>query len=326
MKAQAVKDYGPAFMHAVNEGRFATGGLVGAVGKNFARAAVMGVASWVVNKARVAPRPVATTPAPGTGPAPAGSSRGVAPVGTRYVTNGLYYNRGGPHAEGWRGMSNSGVNDISAETGTPFKALMGGTVEHAAQGYYYPPGYIIVRSPDGTRIRYAHARVAVEPGQRVSAGQVVGYAATTNEIPISGRSMTSPHLHFAWKGNRKLIQREHGYVPWLDNNGNMMKFARGGHVSAELLTGETVMNRAASARYGGMLQAMNNQRYHTGGLVTPTGPRRDKFASMGEASYTNNITVNIDASARPDLDEKALAKYVINEIKQKESRKGGKRR
>ncbi len=248
----------------------------------------------------------------------------IAPVGTRTVTNGKTYNGGGAHAEKWRDYANGGVNDIDASFGTPFHALLPGVVEHAAQGYYYPPGYVIVKNTDGSRIRYAHARVLVKPGDHVRAGDVVGTASTTNAIPIKGRSMTSPHLHFAWLGSRKLIQREHGYVPWLDDKGKMIKFANGGEVSASLLTGEHVMNRGASAKYGRVLEAMNNQRYHTGGVVTPSGPKRDTFASAEAGAYN---VYNIDVDARgSDLSPQAVADLVMKGIEAKDKRKGGPRK
>lgn len=248
----------------------------------------------------------------------------IAPVGTRTVTNGKTYNGGGAHAEKWRDYANGGVNDIDASFGTPFHALLPGVVEYAAQGYYYPPGYVIVKNTDGSRIRYAHARVLVKPGDHVRAGDVVGTASTTNAIPIKGRSMTSPHLHFAWLGSRKLIQREHGYVPWLDDKGKMIKFANGGEVSASLLTGEHVMNRGASAKYGRVLEAMNNQRYHTGGVVTPSGPKRDTFASAEAGAYN---VYNIDVDARgSDLSPQAVADLVMKGIEAKDKRKGGPRK
>ena len=248
----------------------------------------------------------------------------IAPVGTRTVTNGKTYNSGGAHAEAWRDSPGGGVNDINASFGTPFHALLPGVVEHAAQGYYYPPGYVIVKNTDGSRIRYAHARVLVKPGDHVRAGDVVGTASTTNAIPIKGRSMTSPHLHFAWLGSRKLIQREHGYVPWLDDKGKMIKFANGGEVSASLLTGEHVMNRGASAKYGRVLEAMNNQRYHTGGVVTPSGPKRDTFASAEAGAYN---VYNIDVDARgSDLSPQAVADLVMKGIEAKDKRKGGPRK
>ncbi len=165
---------------------------------------------------------------------------------------------------------------------------------------------------------------AAVDGDHVRAGQVVGTASTTNAIPIRGRSMTSPHLHFAWLNSRKLIQREHGYVPWLDDNGKMIKFANGGEVSARLLTGEHVMNRGASAKYGHVLEAMNNQRYHTGGVVTPSGPKRDTFASAAGGAYN---TYHIDVDARgSSLSEQAIVNAVVKAIDEKDKRKGGPRK
>lgn len=310
-------------------GWYADGGLVG-IPKNakFHRARYDAIAgrkgfelAWVINAIAKKARRSGSSASDDTG----GSGIfAIAPVGARTVTNGKTYNSGGAHAEAWRDMDNAGVNDIPASFGTPFHALLPGVVEHAAQGYYYPPGYVIVKNTDGSRIRYAHARVLVKPGDHVRAGDVVGTASTTNAIPIKGRSMTSPHLHFAWLGSRKLIQREHGYVPWLDDKGKMIKFANGGEVSASLLTGEHVMNRGASAKYGRVLEAMNNQRYHTGGVVTPSGPKRDTFASAEAGAYN---VYNIDVDARgSDLSPQAVADLVMKGIEAKDKRKGGPRK
>lgn len=300
-------------------GWYADGGLVGIPSKStFKKISILGKKAWLVNA--LTKRLNAKT---ASVPADPGTDGGtvVAPVSTRTVMNGTRYNRGGEHAEGWLGQPNSGVNDIDASVGTAFRALVGGNVIHSGQGYYYPPGYVVVKSGN-TEIRYGHALTLADEGDHVNAGDVVGKAATTNEIPTRGRSMTTPHLHFAWRNNSKLIQRQSGYVPWLDDTGKLIKMRDGGLIHAQI--GEYVVNRAATKKYGGLIDAMNNQTYHSGGLVTDTGPRLGALASDSSAVYNNKYEFNIDARGT-DLSEQQIASLAIRAFDARESRKGARR-
>lgn len=79
--------------------------------------------------------------------------------------------------------------DLAAPAGTPVQAFADGVVVQAgwAGGY----GLLVsVAHRDGSQTRYAHlSRIAVNVGQRVGAGQMVGLVGST------GLS-TGPHLHF----------------------------------------------------------------------------------------------------------------------------------
>ncbi len=78
--------------------------------------------------------------------------------------------------------------DISAPTGTPIRALASGVVSFAGDRGGYGKA-VFVDHPHGLQSRYAHqSRIAVEPGQRVAAGEVIGFVGST------GLS-TGPHLH-----------------------------------------------------------------------------------------------------------------------------------
>ena len=78
--------------------------------------------------------------------------------------------------------------DLAAKEGTPIPAAKDGVVIAAGPRGGYGNA-IEVAHPDGTSTLYAHASgVAVNPGDRVSAGQTVGFVGQT------GRS-TGPHLH-----------------------------------------------------------------------------------------------------------------------------------
>ncbi|MBY6046755.1 peptidoglycan DD-metalloendopeptidase family protein [Vannielia litorea] len=79
--------------------------------------------------------------------------------------------------------------DWAAPTGTPIYAAFDGTVSYTGPGGGYG-NLLKITHAGGMETRYAHlSKFGSQPGQRVSAGDVVGYVGTT------GRS-TGPHLHF----------------------------------------------------------------------------------------------------------------------------------
>lgn len=98
------------------------------------------------------------------------------------------------------GKKHKGV-DFRAEVGTPFKAMVGGTVVHSGwhivrKGYGFAFGIQIVidndRFPDGSPgywALYAHLQAkGVKVGQRVEKGQVIGLTGNTG-------NSKAPHLH-----------------------------------------------------------------------------------------------------------------------------------
>ena len=91
----------------------------------------------------------------------------------------------------------SGV-DFPAPSGTPVRATASGTVELAGPNGGY--GLMVeLAHAHGLLTRYAHLSVvAVKPGSRVSAGDIVGYVGTT------GRS-TGPHLHYETRRGDKAL-------------------------------------------------------------------------------------------------------------------------
>lgn len=114
------------------------------------------------------------------------------------VTGGLSWPIPGARAggrTGWRvhpvygyRSCHTGV-DISAGSGTSIRSAGSGTVATVASGGPYG-NHTIVAHADGVSTMYAHqSRIAVRSGQRVTAGQVIGYVGST------GWS-TGPHLHF----------------------------------------------------------------------------------------------------------------------------------
>ncbi len=78
--------------------------------------------------------------------------------------------------------------DFAAPEGTPLRAVAPGVI--AETGYDGAYGNkTVLRLDDGTVLWYAHqSAVEVEPGQRVSPGQVIGAVGSTGNV-------TGPHLH-----------------------------------------------------------------------------------------------------------------------------------
>lgn len=95
--------------------------------------------------------------------------------------------------------------DFRAETGDPVVATGSGTVHEAGrQGGY---GLMVeIDHGHGVTTRFGHlSRIAVEAGQTVRPGQIVGYAGST------GRS-TGPHLHYETRVNGDAVNP----MAWLD--------------------------------------------------------------------------------------------------------------
>ena len=79
--------------------------------------------------------------------------------------------------------------DIRAGAGTPIHAAAAGVVASVVDGGAYGLHTILSHS-GGLATMYAHqSRTAVRAGQRVAAGQVIGYVGSTGWA-------TGPHLHF----------------------------------------------------------------------------------------------------------------------------------
>lgn len=87
------------------------------------------------------------------------------------------------------GTMHRGV-DLAKRTGAPIRAAHAGTVTRA--GWVWS-GYgisVVISNGGGIWTHYAHmSREVVHPGQRVAAGQVIGYVGQTGDT-------TGPHLHF----------------------------------------------------------------------------------------------------------------------------------
>lgn len=97
----------------------------------------------------------------------------------------------------WGQAGHEGV-DIAAPLGVPYFAARAGTVVWASNGRWSNPslasayGYNVVIDHGDCLTHYAHARapLPVRVGQKVKAGEVIGYSGNTG-------ASTGPHLHFA---------------------------------------------------------------------------------------------------------------------------------
>lgn len=129
---------------------------------------------------------------------------------------------GGPAANGWiiptsdyyisEGFRTPGRPDhtgldLAAPCGTPIVAPVGGTVSIAGWIDSFGGNMVYLNQDDGYQTRFAHmiGWPPVSPGQRVSAGQTIGWVGTTG-------ASTGCHLHF------EVIPGYNNdyYVPYLD--------------------------------------------------------------------------------------------------------------
>ena len=94
----------------------------------------------------------------------------------------------------YQGSQHNGM-DLGASVGTPIKAPLTGTVRSVGNtdsvpGCYSWGQWVLIDHPNGLSSMFAHlSRIGVQPGQKVSTGDIVGYVGNT------GYS-TGPHLHY----------------------------------------------------------------------------------------------------------------------------------
>ena len=87
----------------------------------------------------------------------------------------------------WASGHHTGL-DFAAPTGTPLKAIHGGTVKSAGWAGSY--GYrTVLELEDGTELWYCHqSSIGVSVGQKVTTGDTIGRVGATGNV-------TGPHLH-----------------------------------------------------------------------------------------------------------------------------------
>ncbi|MEV7780549.1 LysM peptidoglycan-binding domain-containing M23 family metallopeptidase [Kitasatospora sp. NPDC088351] len=88
----------------------------------------------------------------------------------------------------WSSGHHTGA-DFVVSTGTPLRAVAGGTVVKAGNGGAYG-NEVEIKLADGKYAQYAHlSSIGVRIGQTVTAGQQIGLSGATGNV-------TGPHLHF----------------------------------------------------------------------------------------------------------------------------------
>ena len=108
------------------------------------------------------------------------------PINYTYFSSPFGYRIHPIHGD-WR--FHAGV-DLSAPQGTPIYATRAGVVTVAAYEAGGAGYYVNINHLDGYVTRYMHmTHFIVSPGQKVQAGQVIGYCGSTG-------GSTGPHLHF----------------------------------------------------------------------------------------------------------------------------------
>lgn len=137
-----------------------------------------------VEVASTAPRKTYERPAPRDPDEPAQAYAG--PLRFVWPVDGPVISSFGSSRNGER---NDGIN-IAANLGEPIHAAAAGTVTYAGNELKGYGNLVLIRHDDGYVTAYAHAeRIAVDRGERVTKGQVIGYAGATGDV-------SRPQLHF----------------------------------------------------------------------------------------------------------------------------------
>ncbi len=128
------------------------------------------------------PKPDPQTPTP----PPASSGSWTVPIAYSYVSSPFGY-RYHPIYHEWR--LHAGI-DLAAPMGTPIVASRSGVVTTASYEAGGAGNYVNINHMDGYVSRYMHmTHYIVSPGEKVTAGQVIGYCGATG-------AAEGPHLHF----------------------------------------------------------------------------------------------------------------------------------
>ncbi|MBI3559289.1 M23 family metallopeptidase [Candidatus Gottesmanbacteria bacterium] len=89
--------------------------------------------------------------------------------------------------------------DLVAQTGTPVKPIMAGTVKETNRWYFGFGNHVIIDHGAGLESIYGHlSKINVEAGQKVTLNTVIG------EVGSTGFS-TGPHLHLEIHQNGNLV-------------------------------------------------------------------------------------------------------------------------
>jgi len=278
MTNAAVNHYGAGFMHKINQRKFADGGLVestapGVLSRIFQGAALsaignLGARTAAGGSVNAGVDGGATGTAGGAGSTIKGSGIGaeIAKMALNYVGVPYSYTGGSPE-DGW-GCA-------------PFVHWL-----YAQRGYKIPGGSLSYNQYRG---------ISEHPDRsQLTAGDLVFFkyangVNTQNPINHVGMALNGSTMIHAANPKRGTVVSG---IDWANYVGagrpigadGKKNFAKGGIVMMGK-AGEYVVNDSAVQHYGvGFMNALNNQTYHSGGLITENGPQRG--AGVGGASYS----------------------------------------
>lgn len=114
----------------------------------------------------------------------------------------------GQFKEQRRGHQHAGI-DYAVPVGTPVRAPAAGTIDVAGEKQGYGNA-IYINFGGGTTARFGHlSKFNVKPGDRVEAGDVIGYSGGAPGTPGAGRS-TGAHLHYEVRQGGKAVDPRTG--------------------------------------------------------------------------------------------------------------------
>jgi TP901 family phage tail tape measure protein len=305
MTNASVNYYGKGFMDAINQRKFAAGGLVTGMG----RAMMKGVMAGAVDK--VAQAYGAMTPdgfgvtndvgmpgaqSGGGGVTGTGLGAQIAALGARYVGVPYSYTGGSPE-DGW-GCAPF-VRWVYQRFGFN---LPGGSVSNSQYNAIKSrPNRNEITAGDLLFFKYANGVNLQNPINHVGL-----YMGGGNMVHAANKQKGTIISPVDW-ANYVAAGRPINYDTRKPN------YARGGLVGM-IEPGEFMVQKEAVQHYGeGFLNAINQQTYHKGGLVTQSGPKHG-LASGGGNQY--NFTVYGDQKSA-----KELAREVVALIEQTNKRK-----
>lgn len=109
------------------------------------------------------------------------------------------------------GHQHAGI-DYAVPVGTPVRAPAAGTIDVAGERQGYGNA-IYINFGGGTTARFGHlSKFNVKPGDRVEAGDIIGYSGGDPGAPGAGRS-TGAHLHYEVRRGGKAVDPRTGAFP-----------------------------------------------------------------------------------------------------------------
>jgi murein DD-endopeptidase MepM/ murein hydrolase activator NlpD len=188
--------------------------------------------------------------------------------------------------------------DYAVPAGTPVRATAAGAVDFAGQRGNYG-NLIIINNGAGTSTRFAHlSRLAVERGQQVSAGEVIGYSGGVPGTPGAGRS-TGAHLHYEVRRNGRAVDPRTGRFP-TDQGSVEDAVARSAEQAEREREAEARRREAEERRQ--VQNADEYQRLLMGVRERQVSIERSRVTTIGEAA---DLDVQAVEMQRADIDRAA---------------------